>query len=258
MAHGRNNLAESRAIRALCNVLWKKGEYEEQRKYLDEGLKLAEDSSLYEEATLFLNLYGMSYSDTGDFEIAQTYYLRAITNMEKINKDQHFAMIYNNLGDTYLQLEESDEAIKNFNLCKEYAEKIHNEKWIAWSLLNIAEALAQKGEADKCIDACEEAIPLLEFIDDKYGLMSTYRNAALGYSIKGDWGKVDDYLEKSLELLKPLKSPFQNGYFNYLWGLIELNRGDKKLAEEKLNKARDNFNEINSQFYVDKIDKIKL
>lgn len=242
----------AKVLNGLGNARWQLGDYTGARTHLQEADTLAAAAGNHELQGNVQNILGLICNDTGDQEGSRRHLRTAAELFEKEGSSLDVAMVYNNLGDSYLMTKEPERAIKEFAACRLHAEKVRHEKWIGWSLFNEGEARLMQGDADGCIEASSRAIELLEPLKDWKGSLAACRNLAQGYARKGDWQRVDESLAKAKAFAERHNNPFSTAHLLLEWGGIEMLRGSKDLAMSKLEESLRIFKEIKATPWVER------
>ncbi len=147
---------------------------------------------------IYFNNLGLIFHNSGDYDKAEDYYLKALKIREKVLEENHpdLATSYNNLGLLYHDKGDYDKA-------EDYYLKA----------LNIREKVLEENHPD---------------------LATSYNNLGSLYHAKGDYDKAEDYFLKALEIFeKTLGKNHPNTETvraNYLF--LKMQKGDKLTEEE--------------------------
>ncbi len=242
------------AHRGLGYVYWRKGDYDNAKSNFKVAMENANKSG--DKAMIgMVNIeMGLVNSDRGELEEAIGHYLESIKLLEGAREWQQLSRAYNNLGDTFLQLQQWEEAIKYFDLCKQSATKINHISMIGWSLFNSAEALAMSGNPDEAIVKCNEAIEILDKLHDHVGVSAAYRNLGVAYKFKEEWTSAEESFREAETRLDKINSPFNSAHLAMEWGIMYAEKGEKTNAEKLLQKAANIFEEIGAKKYLEKVN----
>ncbi len=247
-----NSAGISDAYRGLGYVHWRMGDYPKAKENFEIAMKYAEQSRDKVMIGLVHIEWGLVYSDLGELEEGVGHYKKSIEILEPAREYQQLSRAYNNLGDTYLQKQEWDNAIKYFELCKSTAEKMNHLNMKGWSLFNSAEALSMSGRPDEAIPKCKEAIEILEGLHDHVGVSAAYRNLGLAYHFKKEWKLAEENFREAETRLDKINSPFNTAHLHLEWGCMYATKGDKKQAKSHLAKAAETFEKLGAKKYEER------
>ena len=73
------------------------------------------------------NNIGNVYSETNQYELALTYYLKSLKIRQELNESQFFSLIYTNLGDVYIKLKQYKKALYYTTLSLKVAKEHENK-----------------------------------------------------------------------------------------------------------------------------------
>ncbi|MFO7619218.1 MAG: tetratricopeptide repeat protein [Thermoplasmata archaeon] len=242
----------SDAHRGMGYVHWRMGDYARAKENFEIAMKHAEKSGDKVMIGMVHIEWGLVYSDLGELEEGVGHYKESIEILEDAREYQQLSRAYNNLGDTYLQKQDWDNAIKYFDLCKASAEKMNHLNMTGWSLFNSAEALSMSGRPDEAIPKCEQAIEILEKLHDHVGVSAAYRNLGLAYRFKKEWKKAEENFREAETRLDRINSPFNTAHLQLEWGIMCAAKGDKKGAKTHLGKAAETFEKLGAKKYLER------
>jgi len=244
----------SDAHRGLGYVYWRKGDYEKAKSNFIIAMDNAEKSGDKAMIGMVHIERGLVDSDQGNLKDAIGHYKESITLLEDAREWQQLSRAYNNLGDTYLQQKEWEEAIKYFDLCKQAATKNNHISMIGWSLFNTGEALAMSGNPDEAIEKCKEAIEILDTLHDHVGTSAAYRNLGTAYRFKKEWASAEENFKEAETRLDKINSPFNSAHLDMEWGIMLAEKGEKPNAKKHLKKAASIFENIGAQKYLERVN----
>jgi len=248
----RHPLGMADAYRGLGYAYWRRGEYQKAKDQLDQAVDLAEESRDKAMMGVIQLETALVYGDIGEEEKAIDYYLRSIDLLDSAMDYEQLSRAYNNLGDIYLVRGDWPKALEFFDLCIETAGKIYHRLWIAWSLFNSAEVLARTGKPDEAIERCNESLEMLQKADDYVALTAVKRNLGLAYSLKGEWDEAEKWFRESEKTVEKVTSPLNVAHLYLEWGNMNILKGDKKMAKEYLDDAKQRFEKLGAKRYLQK------
>ncbi len=141
-----------------------------------------------------LETLGGMYASLDSFEIAQTYFDRAVPLMEKYGGVVDFAITLNTVGIQYSRQERPKEAIPYFEraIAVYQEQAMHREE--AQSLNNLADAFRRQKQFDKAIKTFERCIAINKEFKYPDNLLNNYSGLHELYSDMGDYRTADEYL----------------------------------------------------------------
>lgn len=241
--------------RGLGYIHWRMGEYSEAIQHYNECIKLSKEiKDVHTIAIAFIEL-GNVYIETGDIDKAIEYYINSLESLKPIEDYGEMARAYNNLGDSYLKKGEYDKAIDYFQKCEEMGKKIGRKDIVGWSLFNRGEAYALKGDAEKALECAEKSMAILTTVGDKLGLQACYKIFGIAYGLKEEWDLSIENFKTCVELGKETNVPYLQGEVHYYFGKMFKEKGEKKKAEEQLNKALEIFKGLETGEFILRVKK---
>lgn len=127
------------------------------------------------EATRYLNKIGYIYWEKGHTQDAIHYFRQSLRQTELAGNKQGLAMIYNNIGMIYSDMQLYDKAIENFTATLDIRKKQGKQKvGIVSSLLNIATMQGNMQNYTEAIKTLETAFPLAQELNDERLMANCY------------------------------------------------------------------------------------
>ncbi|MEK6480559.1 tetratricopeptide repeat protein [Catalinimonas sp. 4WD22] len=233
-----------RSYLMLCRYSWKKGQLENAKQALGEVENqrqfFREDKV---EATFFMESGIVNHLE-GRYELAASFYLKAMPIYEALNDTEGVAKCYNNIGNAYWELEKLDYALENYfkavdllenqeektgsilgNIGLIYRAKNDFEKALSYyqrslqvnqkyghkmdaaiDLQNIGVLYKRMGDMDTSLKYLKESNDLSREIDDQIGVLYTDHGIATIYGELGQYTQALAGLEEALQLAKQLNS----------------------------------------------------
>lgn len=108
---------------------------------------------------------GMVYNEQGFYDLATEYLLKVMPLAQKKELYYELGKCYGVLGNTYLQLSDTANALKYHALALQLREKDENIELIppiAQSLTNMGEVYLQKGDLEKALQSLEQSLQLIK------------------------------------------------------------------------------------------------
>lgn len=141
---------------------------------------------------------GASYGTRGEYDLAKQHFHAGLELINKGNLQLH-SLICNDLGVTYLELGELDQAAVYLEQARGGLMRLGSQATLADTLTNLALAYFHQGEFDLALDEIHEAIDLAQKADDPRVLTTGLMNRA---TFQGAIGNYADSLSSALQALE--------------------------------------------------------
>ena len=215
----------------------RKFEYDSAFFYLNEGLKLADGSSLelsVEKAEMY-NLFGQIYSQQGDYANALAYYNLALEIHLK-SADRNFVGIsdcYDKIGDVHFNMGENTKALTYYNLALKERRSVElvSRAYLARSFNRIGEVYLAAGDIQSAKSNFLKANSYVELGSGTFSI-------GLINFLEKNYSEADSLFSKSLSLRKA-----RLGRKHYLTAENNNAIGDLRLAQKKYREAAGYFAE---------------
>jgi len=232
------------------------GEIEKSMKILDEALELSMSNRWYGLAGNSLINIGNCHTYIADYSRALEYYKKSLVYLEKSNDNFGIARTENNIGDLLRELGNYEEAIQHLETSERLCWELKSYYMLGIVFLNFALCYYEMSIYDKAANYANKA---------EAGFKESKNNVGLGivYSLLGSInhktgkGEVETYIKDSLKLLEKENEPFE--YSLALIRAVELNidRGNKKQAQEYCKKAEEQASKIGSDKILMRCNELK-
>jgi serine phosphatase RsbU (regulator of sigma subunit) len=148
-----------------------------------------------------LNLAGLAYSNTKDYDIAERKFNAALEIGLKNNDPELIYKPLVNLGDLFYKMGNGDKAIEYIERSRVICQKTGNKVGLAAAAVNISKAYMLQKKYDKAIIAQQEAIKVATEIQSLPLLRNSYGLSSEIYELSGNHEKALDYhrLYKKIE-----------------------------------------------------------
>lgn len=249
-----NAILETNGQRGMGMAKIRLGDLTGAKDHLMAGFRVARDHDLVEGQGLILDSLGIIASKQGEFGEARRRFHEAIPFLEKANDDRLIAKVYENLGRVHLKDDDPQEAQACFDRALEAAERIKDDKWVGRILLSRAKALAANEDAVGCLAACDQARGHLENVGNKRDLAGLWRTIAFGRALQGDQESAEQALAEAEGLIGTDAAPAHRARLLYDWGRVEQRLGNGAAARERLEAARELFDELGDPTYLARIE----
>ena len=127
------------------------------------------------------------------YRIALRYYFDALSNYKILNKEDRISYCYNNIGNTYNKLQNTDSALYFMNLSLQLKLKNKDSLSIGNAYNNIGTVLYDIKEYDKSLDYYFNSLKYREKMNDQNGIGSCYSNIGNIYLQKNELEKAAEY-----------------------------------------------------------------
>jgi len=150
------------------------------------------DSFYHSQIHIFYNSVGIGYEATGDYEVAKSYFLKALQGAKKFDDVLNLGVIYNNLGKLSLERGQKVEALQFIKLALSHRTRINDKNGMARSYLFLAEYYSQIRDYSQAMATIKKALELAAEV----GAMSTSKESYnLLYKFYQKLGKPDEALD---------------------------------------------------------------
>jgi len=145
--------------------------------------------------------------------------------------------IKNLIGDTYLDLQEYEEALSYYLPLKlDYKNRSLKEQVLALNS-KILISYTESGNFNNAKRIIEESLEIYQDIADTSGIILGLNNLGYNYKYLGDYESADKFLTKSLELSEEFANPYQLNVILVNLGVINQNMGNIDEAIQYLERA---------------------
>lgn len=166
--------------------------YPEAIKYYNQALSIAEEIDLFLEIGNLNNNLGTILNESGSYTSAYIHFTAALDNYDLAGTPDNKRGTLNNIGLTYLNLNNNKKALSYFELALDSLLKPKNPILVASVLNNIALCYNFQNKPARALEYLNQSISLSKRIDNKYGL-------CISYKIKGDIYQNSQQYEKAFE-----------------------------------------------------------
>ncbi len=184
----------------MGTVEWYKGNYDDALTHLEEALEIRKEIQDHRGMARTSTNIGIVHYSKGELNKSIEYYRDALTSFEKIGDRLNTASAFGNIGMAFLKLGRLDESLEYFNHCKDTFEMVGDKGSAATALNNIALVYEKKGDIENALIFHKKAYSNREKIGDKMGMAMSLVNIG---GAQGDYGDVDmaiDNLNKSIDM----------------------------------------------------------
>ncbi len=234
-----------------CELLFWRGLYEDVVKLAEQTYKesLRLGKNLLSVDILLIMVFALVWLDQSDklHDIIKQgeELLKALTQELPVDYKQREACIAFLNGWFYLQINDADQAIKQFELSISLREELSAKPEIALSLAGIAFAfMFLKGNFDRAFEYSERCMIVAEESGNKWCIGYCFNNMALVHYFKGELDRSIMLFEQSLTIFKELNNKsYVAGIFNNLSDSYKM-RGELERALECVEQAMALYSEL--------------
>ncbi|MEA3559587.1 MAG: tetratricopeptide repeat protein, partial [Candidatus Thermoplasmatota archaeon] len=184
-------------------INWRRGDYPKSLEMYSKALQYAKIANNRDTiGNLYLNI-GNVFNHRGDSNKAIDYYNRGIKHLESTDNYIEASRGYSNLGNVQIQLEEFEEAEKNFATSIEKAkEKGRHDYW--WPHINRINLLGLIGKPDEAEKVFDSVVEHIKEKDDKVGLAIAHLYLGNIKSHSNQYEEAETLLVRSISILESL------------------------------------------------------
>jgi len=249
----KNKAVLAQSLAGMGNIHWRRGEFQVAVKVFEEAKAFADKVKDPGLTGVILIETANVLVDLGDLDKGEQLLKQALENLYKAKDHAELGRAHNNLGDIYLQKEDWEMAIKEFERCEREAEEGGNIQMKAWAAFNSAEAHINLGDLPKAKLFLDNALPMLEQIGDRNGICSVHKVLGQYYSATMEWGKADEAFLKAIWLAQENKTPFLEGLSMFEMARMLLSKRDKANALGYLGDAKAIFKRLEAKKFIEAI-----
>ncbi|HMU46400.1 MAG TPA: sensor histidine kinase [Chitinophagaceae bacterium] len=184
-----------------------KGEYDVAAKNFYESISILEKSNKPEKLAPVYNELAKLYRKTKDLDRATENYTKAETIYRNLRDTGGIAMILNESGVVYEYRKDYREAVNRYNASLKLAEASGDSVGVSYSLSNIAGVYVIERKYDLAEINLLRALHIREELRDSFALALTYSDLGAAMNAKGDYQKAVKYLSISNKIAEKLKYP---------------------------------------------------
>lgn len=246
--HGRD------VLEFLAGSLFKySANFKESNKYLLKSVNADRPGDCNEIAVYACQSIGDNYRDTGEYSNAIDYFKKAMDLARSLKMSEAQCVAINSIGIVYEDQKKHDKAIQKHQSALKIAKRQKLKKMEGKILGNIGIVLKNRGGKDslkKAIEYQNDALNIARDIGDKRSEGRTLGNLAIAYSDSGDKSTAIEYYKEAYNVAIDLADVYHQAVWKANMGM-DYTGTDNNMAEEYLNRAIEQFQDIGSQHYVE-------
>jgi CHAT domain-containing protein/Tfp pilus assembly protein PilF len=220
-------------------------------KFLNEALSKARIAKNKINEAESLELIGFSYDNLGDKKKSFEFYIQAVTLYHELGNQIEeigiLARIIKNVGSTYSNLNEKQNAIKFLNESLPKARVAKNKRFEASSLYFIGYVYDNLGERKKAIEFYTQAVALHRELGNRTEEARILNIVGRTYSNLNDKQNSLKFLNEALSAAKIAKNKIYEAESLQLIGIVYDNSGEKKKSLEFYTQAVVVYREISNR-----------
>ncbi len=193
---------DSTKVKLLIEIYenYEKGKIVEGKQYLEQALKIVENSEDVALKVEVLNRIGKFYIITGEYEKSIDIMKKAMFICEEKGFYKGTATAYLNQGAAYDKMGKYDEAMSNFMKALNVYENLGDTIGVAKTYLNLGLLYSRHEDYEKSLELYKKSLEIRSQIDDKEGIALLYNNMAIVNYYLEDYDNVRNYFEKAYQM----------------------------------------------------------
>ena len=196
---------KARSMSVLGSAYWSQGNYNQALDYYYSALRIYEQTNFQRGVAVTLNNIAEVYKKLGNTDEALKYQLRAHEVVDSTMADIE-ALLLNNLGESYLQLDALESAYEYYNQGLEKAKVLGNDRFIAYSYEGLGKIALQRNNIVQAQTYFEQSLKLRESLKDGRGIVMSYINLADAKKAEGAYQEALSFLFNAMEDAEDLKA----------------------------------------------------
>lgn len=183
------------------------GKYDVAARNFQESIAILEKSNRKDKLAPVYNELAKLYRKTRDLDKALVNYNKASTLYKQLKDTSGIAMILNESGVVYEYMDDYKEAVNRYTASMHLAEKKGDSLSVSYSLSNIAGVYVIQRKYDLAEQNLLRCLHIREILKDSFAIALAYSDLGSAMNGKGDYKKAMDYLAMSNRMAEKLKYP---------------------------------------------------
>jgi tetratricopeptide (TPR) repeat protein len=250
-----NAFTKGYTLYGLASVQFELGNYPKSRKHFERALidvKRVKNRSF--EADILNNL-GAIESVTGKSMKAISRFSQCIPLYKELADNYGLAQLYNNLGLTYADSKNWEEANRCYGQSLSMCDVLGNTPLKSIVFLNRAYALTQLGDVETADEYNKKSLVLAERMNDQLGIAEYKKNMGVIYRKSEKLDQAEDMLNEALQSFKSYNNKLGVAETTYELGLLAFDNDDLKAFNNCFSEAIECYQEIGLNHRASKLVK---
>ena len=232
--HFKKGKARSIYIKGITEAI--QSNFDQAVGYYNDALKLYEAIGFDKGIANCYNAIGITYKNKGEPQKSISYFKKAIKIEENIGSEDLSASLLN-LGSTYQNIGEFDEALLSLKKAHAIAKLDKNDQRVAYSLNNIGIIYVDQGNYPLALEHFNKSLYINEKLGDSIGVANNLLNMGQVYQTQKKYDKAIGYYQRSFKINKQINRKEGISYLLNDIGKIHEENGDYKTALDNYNEA---------------------
>ncbi len=244
----------SRVYNNIGIIYFQKGEFDTAIQYFEQTLEAVDcEQGEFDKAHALTNM-GIIQNIRGQHSVALENYQKALKiYQKKKNRHQDEGRIHHNLGMTFADRGEWEQAINAFEHCLKLADEVEDKQLHALTYLNMGKTYVRQNKLGKAKKFTEKALKKFKRMGDTLNMAEAYHIFGLIHGEDGNFTASEKFFEASIGLNEGLE--YQEGlaetYTSY--GNLCSKQSKIKRAKNCYEKALEAYQELGLQSKVDEL-----
>jgi adenylate cyclase len=169
-----------------------------------QALELAQKLKWKKGIAAAYNLMGANYLDLHQYELSESYFLKALALYAELGIKTRLAVINGNMGNLYYAMGNEPRAMEAYLKGSKYAEEIHDTEILLWCYNTLGSFNLEFKDYATCIKYFKLSYALTEYSNNKDGVARIMMNMAVCYQRKNELDTALKYNSRSLEIFQLL------------------------------------------------------
>jgi tetratricopeptide (TPR) repeat protein len=222
-------------LRIKGSVLYRKGEYDDAMKVLEEALDILGENGEDQEVGSVIRAIGNIYFARGEYDRAMDYYKRALSWPNEGLSGK--AMSLNNMGVIEVKLGNYEKAAEDFREALKIRERVGDQWGIAMFLSNLGVVHSESGDYKTAMDYFQRSLKIRRKIGDRWGEAMSLNNIGMLNLDMGEYLKAIEYFREALKIRESIGDKGGKAASLNTTGMAYAELGEKEKALEMYERA---------------------
>jgi tetratricopeptide (TPR) repeat protein/tRNA A-37 threonylcarbamoyl transferase component Bud32/TolB-like protein len=239
-----DKLGTARAINAIANAMYSKGDYAQASPLYEQALAIARSiGDKFDEAGALNNL-AIIRTSMGDHKGAESLYRDSMSVARERGDNNNLALAEQNLAAALYQQGHQRGAEEMYGAAIQTAREIGAKNIEARILNNECMVAQDVGELKKALEDCQESLKLRKEAGDKDGMARSLQNAGRVFLYQGNFAEAKRNYEQALSIEQALDARDDEAYSKLLLAEVSV-------VEKQADAARVGADEARKEFAAD-------